>query len=84
MPKVKSAKPKKPNLYQARVIKMIAQSGPLTKTYSADHKVLYSLANGTPVPENTVRVLLRNNWLKPNRDGLDMFDESQSYSVLKP
>jgi hypothetical protein len=84
MPRQKSSKPRKPTLYQAGILKQIYQSPPLIKTYSSDHKVLWSLANGTPVPDGTVKVLIRNNWLKPNRDGLSMFDDSQTYVALKP
>jgi hypothetical protein len=79
----KQSKPKKPTEYQARVLKMIASS-PLVKTYSPDRpEPRWSLTNGTGVTDPCAKALIRNGWVKPVRDGLSMFDESQTYTVLQ-
>jgi hypothetical protein len=79
----KSKRPSKPTIYQSKVLAQIAQS-PLVKTYSADRKIVWGLANGREISEACANALIRNGWVKPQRDGLGLFDESQTYHALKP
>lgn len=79
----RARKPKRPTHYQSGVLAQIARSR-LIKTYSHDHTALWSLADGTPVPAPCALALIRNGWVVPQRDGLSMFEESQSYVALKP
>jgi hypothetical protein len=61
---------------------MIARS-PLVKTYSADRRdARWGLMNGQEISDECAKALIRNGWLKPVRDGLTMFDESQTYVAL--
>jgi hypothetical protein len=78
-----AAKPKKPTIYQSKTLALIAQS-PLIKTYSADRRVLWGLANGREISEVCANALIRNGWVKPMRDGLGLHDDSQTYVALKP
>ncbi len=73
----------KPTHAQSAILAQIARY-PLMKSYSADGKQEWSLTNGRTVSEPTARVLIRNGWVVPQRDGLSMFDESQTYVALKP
>lgn len=77
----KAKKPPKPTIYQSQVLAQIAQS-PLMKTYSADHKVKWGLANGKEISEACAAALIRNGWVRPERDGF--FEESQTYTALTP
>lgn len=77
------AKVKKPTIYQSKILAQIAQS-PLIKTYSADRRVLWGLANGREISEVCANALIRNGWVKSQRDGLGIFDDSQTYVTLKP
>jgi hypothetical protein len=79
----KSKREPRPTIYQANILRQIASS-PLMKTYTPDRRVVWGLANGRGVPEKSAATLIRNGWVKPQRDGLSMFDESQTYVVLKP
>lgn len=76
-------KTKKPTKFQMKILTQIAQS-PLMKTYSADRKVIWGLANGREVSEACANALIRNGWVKPMRDGLGFYDESQTYVALTP
>ena len=73
----------KPTHYQAGVLKQIAIS-PLMKTYSPDRKVVWGLQNGKEIGEACANALIRNGWVVPQRDGLGLYDESQTYAALKP
>ncbi len=82
--KMKAAKKaKKPSHFQTAILAQIARS-PLMKTYDADHKAAWSLQNGTAISSPTAEALIRNGWVKPQRDGLGLFDEGQTYFALKP
>ncbi len=48
-----------------------------------DGKIVYS-AGDTQISNECAEALIRNGWVQPNRDGLGLFDESQTYRVLKP
>ena len=73
----------KPTIYQTRILAMIALS-PLMKTYTPDRKIIWGLANGREVSDKCAAALIRNGWVVPQRDGLGMFEESQTYVALKP
>jgi hypothetical protein len=84
MPKRGTKKPKKPTLYQAAILKQIAGSM-LTKTLLPSRAVpLWQIEGGSEISHECAQALIRNGWLKPNRDGLSMFDESQTYTALTP
>jgi hypothetical protein len=36
------------------------------------------------ISDECARSLIRHGWVIPLRDGLSMFDESQSYAALRP
>ncbi len=73
----------KPTIYQSQILRQIASS-PLMKTYLPDRRVTWGLQNGRPISEACANALIKNGWVKPQRDGLGMFDESQTYVALKP
>lgn len=70
-----------PTIVQYNWLRRIALS-PLTLTRQPGEPARYSLANGATVPETTVRVLIRNGWVRPQRDGL--FDDCQTWVARKP
>ena len=76
-------KPKKPTQYQTKILAQIAHS-PLMKTYTPERTVIWGLANGKQISEACANALIRNGWVKPQRDGLGLFDESQTYISLTP
>ena len=76
-------KPKKPSIYQTNILAQIARS-PLVKTYSANHKTIWGLANGEEISEACANALIRNGWVKPQRDGLGLFEGTQTYVALTP
>ena len=84
MPKVKSAKPKKPTIYQSGVLARIAQSKLIKTRLPTKEVPLWIIDGDGEISHECAQALIRNGWVKPNRDGLSMFEESQSYSVLKP
>lgn len=77
------AKPKKPTQYQVKILAQIARS-PLMKTYTPEWTVIWGLQNGRQISEECANALIRNGWVKPLRDGLGLFDESQTYVALSP
>jgi len=68
-------KTKLPTHAQAALLRQIALS-PLMLTKTEDGN-RYSLANGRTVPEPSARVIIRNGWVTPQRDGL--YDEPQTW-----
>ena len=76
-------KPPKPTKFQTKILAMIARS-PLIKTYRPDRAVVWGLQNGRLISEECANALVRNGWVKPERDGLGMFEESQTYTALTP
>jgi hypothetical protein len=57
----------------------------LIKTRLANKEVPVWIIDGDgEISHECAMALIRNEWVKPNRDGLSIFDESQTYSALKP
>jgi|KBSMisStaDraftv2_1062788.scaffolds.fasta_scaffold19968_9 hypothetical protein len=84
MPKRPLKRTPKPTIQQAAILKQIARSR-LIKTLRPDHAdPLWTIDGGPEVPNKCAQALIRNGWLKANRDGLAIFDTSQTYQVLKP
>lgn len=79
----RNKRPPKPSIFQTGILAMIAHS-PLMKTYTADRKVVWGLTNGREISDKCAETLIRNGWVVPQRDGLDMFDETQTYTARKP
>ncbi len=73
----------KPTQFQSRILTLIAHS-PLIKTYSADHKTIFALQNGREISEVCAHAPIRNGWVRPQRDGLGLHEDSQTYVALKP
>lgn len=77
-------KPKKPTLEQASLLRQIAQSR-LVKTYISDNPLpLWQIDGGKEISHKTALTLIRNGWIKSQRDGLPTFGDTQSYVVLNP
>jgi hypothetical protein len=74
-------KPKRPTEYQTQWLRRIAAS-PMMVTRGPGEPVRYSLQNGATIPLLTAKTLIRNGWVKAERDGL--FDEPQTYRALTP
>lgn len=72
---------KKPNFQEAQWLKRIAQS-PLMVTKRQDEEPFYCLQNGNSIPAKTAISLIKNGWVKGQRDGL--FDDPQTYTALTP
>jgi hypothetical protein len=79
----KRRKEPKPTIYQSKILAQIARS-PLMKTCSADRKTIWALQNGREISEVCAQALIRNGWVRPARDGLGLYDESQTYTALTP
>jgi hypothetical protein len=79
----KPKRPPKPTQFQAKILRMIAQS-PLVKTYSADHKAVWALMNGREVSEICAQALIRNGWVRAQNDGLPGIGDSQVYVARTP
>ena len=84
MSKAKSNKPKKPTLHQTRVLAQIARSR-LIKTHIVTKPVpVWTIdGSGVEISHECAVALIRNGWVLPQRDGLPMMDETQSYTALK-
>ncbi len=54
------------------------------KTYVPGRNTVWSLANGREISEDCAKALIRNGWVKPQRDGLELLDETQTYTAIKP
>jgi hypothetical protein len=82
MPKLK--KPRKPTSYQSSILARIARSR-LIKTRLPSKDVPVWIIDGSgEISHECAQALIRNGWVKPQRDGLSMFEESQSYLALVP
>jgi hypothetical protein len=77
----RSTKPKRPTEHQTAWLRRIA-SFPMMVTRVSGEPIRYSLQNGATVPRLTAEILIRNGWVKAERDGL--FDEPQTYRALTP
>lgn len=76
-PKRKKAAPK-PTETQAAWLRLIAVS-PLMKTHIEGEALpRFSLQSGATVPLSTAQVLIRNGWVREQRDGL-FPDDAQTY-----
>lgn len=80
---MRATKPKKPTIFQTKILAAIAHS-PLMKTYSADKKTIWALQNGREISDKCAEALIRNGWVKPQRDGLGLYEESQTYAAIVP
>ncbi len=79
----KPKRPPKPTQFQAKILRMIAQS-PLTRTYSADHRAVWALMNGREISDACANALIRNRWVKAQNDGLPGIGDSQVYVARTP
>jgi hypothetical protein len=77
----KSVKAKKPSTTQAMWLRRIAIS-PMMKTYIGNKEAVFSLASGEGIPPYVAQALIRNGWVKGQKDG--MFDDPQTYIALTP
>jgi hypothetical protein len=77
----KLIKSKRPTEYQTIWLRRIA-SFPMMVTRVPGEPTRYSLQNGHTIPSPTAETLIRNGWVKGERDGL--FDEPQTYRALTP
>jgi hypothetical protein len=78
---MKQSKPKRPSLIQASWLRRIA-SDPMMKTYVGNRVAVFSLQNGEEVPPHIAQTLIKNGWVKGQRDGI--FDDPQTYIALTP
>ena len=84
MPKPKSTKPRKPTIYQTVILTRIARSR-LIKTRIASKEVpVWSIDGDGEISHECATALIRNGLLNPQRDGLPMMEETQTYLALKP
>lgn len=74
-------KRKLPTLFQTKILRMIAQHGCLMKTRTPERGIVWGVANGCEVSAACAEALIRNGWVLPNRDGLALWEESQSYRL---
>lgn len=79
----KTPKPKKPTLFQARILAAIAHS-PLMREFNSDRKIIYKLVNGREISEKCARALIENGWVVPQRDGLGLYDDTQTWRARVP
>jgi hypothetical protein len=79
---MKTKKPKMPTEHQTRILRRIAASGCMMLTHAAD-KDRYTDATGVTIDHPTAKLMIRNNWLVPERDS--MFDLTpQTWRVRTP
>lgn len=77
-------KPRKPTKYQTKVLAKIARTRLIKTLLPSRDAPLWVIEGGDEISNECAQALIRNGWLKANRDGLGMFDESQTYNALKP
>lgn len=79
--KAKTLKRPIPTEFQAKILRRIARSYMMvTRT---PEEVRYHFPDGETIPAPTAQTLIRNGWLKGDRDSI--FDlEPQRYDALKP
>lgn len=83
MPKRTSQKPPKPTVYEAGILRRIAGSC-LVKTHIATKNGPVWTIDGAEISHECAARLIRKGFVKEQRDGLTMFDESQTYKALVP
>jgi hypothetical protein len=76
------ARKKLPTSYQASWLRRMAVS-PMMVTYVDGENERYGLFDGSTVPASTARILIRNGWVRPDRES-GLFDRPQVYRVLTP
>lgn len=80
----RTKKPRKPTKYQSRVLAMIARHS-LMKTFVPTRPLPFWHVEGIgEISHECAQALIRNGWVKGNRDGLPMFEETQTYRALTP
>jgi hypothetical protein len=70
----------KPSTEEFRWLKRISYSSLMVTNHNGTKE--YGLQDGTPVPEDVAKTLIRRGWVVGQRDGF--LDESQTYRVLTP
>lgn len=78
---MRRTKPRRPTEYQAQWLRRIAQSAMMV-TRGPGEPIRYILQNGATIPASTAETLIRNGWLRAERDGL--FADAQTYRTLTP
>ncbi len=79
---IRAKKAPKPTYLQAAWLRRIAQSS-MMKTYNENREPFFVISTtGERIPTVIAVTLIHNGWVKGQRDG--MFDDPQSYVVLKP
>lgn len=74
----------RPTLADAGILKRIAGSM-LVKTRLPDRtQPVWQIDGGDEIPHDIAVRLIRNGWLTPQRDGLGILEESQTYRALTP
>jgi hypothetical protein len=76
-------KPQKPTISQTKILSRIAQSYLVKTQLPSRTTPVWQIDGGAEISDKDAKVLIQNGWLKPQRDGLSLFDESQTYRVLK-
>jgi hypothetical protein len=75
---------RKPTNDEAAALRMIARSR-LIKTYVATRREpVWIIEGGREISDYLAKSLIKHGWVTPVRDGLSMFDDSQTYLVLTP
>ena len=83
MPKLKPPNEKRPTWKQHNALKVIARSC-LIKTYRSTKLDPVWTADGIEIEHSIAKALILYGWVIPQRDGLGMFEETQTYVVRKP
>ncbi len=78
---MKKTKAVKPSHTQAMWLRRIAQSR-MVKGYVGNKVPVFSLDTGEEIPPYVALALIRNGWVRGERDG--MFDDPQTYRALVP
>lgn len=83
MGKRRTAAPK-PTLAEAGILRQIARTR-LIKTRLPDRpEPLWQIDGGGEISPKCAQRLILNGWVVAQRDGLSMFEDSQSYRALVP
>jgi hypothetical protein len=83
---------RKPTLLQTAWLRRVAQSGGLMVTYQADGPSHFALVTGDVVPKEMAEALIKNGWMRGQRDGLRLVEPGdvlggerpQTYRALTP
>ncbi len=80
----RTKKPKRPTEYQSKVLAQIARSRLIKTRLSTREVPLWEIDGIGEISHECAQALIRNQWVIPQRDGLSMFDETQTYLARKP